>query len=172
MREICPTKIFRKFSRVNSGFTLVELLIATSIMGILFSLGMAQYMKFNRQQVLDQAVLELKTNLHHAQNMALAGKKECTEGAFDGILVKAIDDERYQISSSCNKGAQTTEIGEYKVPQGIRRTGGLEDPGILFKPLTGGTNLSDDETITLTFRSEMTGEVKVTPSGKIELVSE
>jgi len=89
--------------QAKSGFTLIELLIAISITTILFTLGVTQYMRFNRQQILDQAVLELRTNLTNAQTMALAGKKTCSDGVFDGILV-VFDgaSENYTIYSSCD----------------------------------------------------------------------
>ena len=63
MRKPCP------------GFTLVELLVVASIMAILFSLSIAYYNQFNRAQILNQAVLELKNNLRLAQSMASAGEK-------------------------------------------------------------------------------------------------
>lgn len=164
MKKFCPPKISKKFSRVNPGFTLIELLIAISITAILFSIGVAQYMEFNRQQILDQAVLGLRTNLTQARNMALAGKKTCT-GTFNGILVEANGEQSYRISSQCNDGAVLIE--EHWFSQGVRRTSGL-GTGILFKTLTGGTNLDSDETITLSLSTDNAG-VKVTPSGKIEL---
>lgn len=169
MKKICPTKIYKKFSRVNPGFTLIELLVATSITAILFSIGVAQYMKFNRQQILDQAVSELRTNLTQARSMALAGKKTCT-GAFDGILVQFDGvNETYAIKSSCDNKTDLDSMGDiYRLPQGVEIEGSPGD--ILFKTLTGGTNLSAEQPITLLFGSEMTGGVKVTPAGKIELV--
>jgi len=97
MKKACSKPLCAK-----SGFTLIELLIAISITTILFTLGVTQYMRFNRQQILDQAVLELRTNLTQARNMALAGKKTCS-GGFDGILV-VFDgvEESYTLYSSCD----------------------------------------------------------------------
>lgn len=157
MKKSCP------------GFTLIELLITISITAILFSIGVAQYMRFNRQQILDQAALELRTNLTQARNMALAGKKTCT-GVFDGVLVEAIGDEGYQISSRCGNGADKVLIEKHQFGQGIIRTGVFAPNGVLFKPLTGGTNLNSDETITLFLAGVGQAEVQVARSGKIELV--
>ncbi|MBU3957077.1 type II secretion system GspH family protein [Patescibacteria group bacterium] len=157
MKKICP------------GFTLIELLIAISITAILFSIGTVQYMKFNRQQILTQAILELKTNLTNAQSMALSGKKKCV-GTFDGILVEFSGGESYTLSSSCNdKAAPLVQIGEtHRFPQGITKTGGPAD--ILFKTLTGGTDKTSEERITLTFSGIVSGSITVTTSGKIDLV--
>ena len=149
------------------GFTLIELLIAISITAILFSIGVAQYIKFNRQQILNQAVLELKTNLTQARNMALAGKKTCS-GTFDGILVEFSSEDSYTLKSSCDDKTNTVDIEYYEFSQGVTRTAGPTD--ILFKFITGGTDLDSDETIRLTDSGGNTGRVKVAPSGKIELV--
>lgn len=159
MKKFCP------------GFTLIELLIATSITAILFSIGTAQYMKFNRQQILTQAILELKTNLTNAQSMALSGKKECGGPgiAFDGILVEFSGGESYTLSSSCKNKADLVQIGEtHRFPQGVTKTGGPAD--ILFKTLTGGTDKTSEETITLTFSGIVSGSITVATSGKIDLV--
>lgn len=169
MKKTCPTKISKKFSRVNPGFTLIELLIAISITAILFSIGVAQYMKFNRQQILDQAVLELKTNLTQARNMALAGKKTCA-GTFDGIWV-VFDgaNENYTIYSSCDDmdPAERVQISFRQLSQGVKIKGSPGD--ILFKSLTGGTDLDSDELVTLSLSGVGEGGVIITPSGKIEL---
>lgn len=156
MKKFCP------------GFTLIELLIAISITAILFSIGTAQYMKFNRQQILDQAVLELKTNLTQARNMALAGKKTCS-GGFDGILV-VFDgvNENYTIYSSCDMDpGKRVQINFHQLSQGVKIKGNPGD--ILFKSLTGGTDLDSDELVTLSLSGVGEGGVIIAPSGKIEL---
>ncbi|HUV43038.1 MAG TPA: hypothetical protein VMY36_04030 [Patescibacteria group bacterium] len=151
------------------GFTLVELLVMISILAILFSIGLAQYMKFNRQQVLGQAVLGLKNNLAYAREMALSGKKDC-EGVFDGILVR-FGDAEYSLYSSCNNKTALILITTYKIEQ--VSLGSYPDE-ILFKSFTGGTDLSEDETIVLVAGSGGAGNtagVLVTPAGKLEIVS-
>ena len=153
------------------GFTLVELLIVISILAILFSIGLVQYTRFNRQQILDQAVLGLKNNLAHAREMALSGKKGC-EGIFDGVLVRFDEAENeYSFYSSCNNKADLVLIATYKVKQ--VSLGSYPDE-ILFKNLTGGTDFSEEETIVLVAGSgstSRTGGVLVAPSGKLEIVS-
>lgn len=177
MKKSCSKLLFIFQSKLNNhfrfGFTLIEILIAISIMTILFSLGLAQYMKFNRQQILNQAILTLKSNLVQARDSALAGKKACS-GTFDGVLVEFRDelgnlsDKKYKISASCNDGTDLELIGEiHQYPSEIKKTGGPEE--ILFKTLTGGTNLNEEKTISL-FAYEKTAKVKVTPDGNIELI--
>jgi len=154
------------------GFTLVELLIVISILAILFSIGLVQYTRFNRQQILGQAVLGLKNNLAYAREMALSGKKNC-EGVFDGILVRFDGTENeYGLYSSCNNKTDLVLIATYKVePVSL---GSLPVGNeILFKSLNSGTNFSEEQTITLVASSGGTGNtagVTVAPSGKLEIV--
>lgn len=163
MKKTCPKINFPlPFSRL--GFTLIELLISISIVTIVLSLGISQYMKFNRQQILRQATLKLKNDLVYAQNMALAGEKTCT-GIFDGILVEFTADG-YRILSSCNNNDATMLIGSdpyAKLP--VALSGGTP---ILFKPLTGGTDLTSDRTITLTLTGFSSTTVVVSRIGKIQ----
>lgn len=171
MKKTCSNSLLFNFPLPFSklGFTLIELLVAVSIITIFFSLGMAQYVKFNRQQILKQAALELKTNLIYAQNMALSGKKKCL-GGFDGILAEFDGaNEEYTISSSCNQGGSVVLIGSgpYELPQGVEIVGSPDD--ILFKTLTGGTGLASDETISLSDQHSNTANIMVSTVGKIEI---
>jgi len=59
---------------MKRGFTLVEILVATSILAIIFGIGLARYQAFNRRQVLNQAVLTLQSDLRLAQSLAFSGQ--------------------------------------------------------------------------------------------------
>jgi prepilin-type N-terminal cleavage/methylation domain-containing protein len=152
------------------GFTLVEILIVISVLGILFSVGLVQYTKFNRQQILEQAVLELKTSLTNAQSKALSGKKECSEGVFDGILVE-FDTGNYSLYSSCGDGTDLELLSDTELPSEIRITESPED-GILFRPIAGGTDVSGVSTEITLSGYGTTKSLMVYPNGKIELVYE
>ncbi len=155
----------------KSGFTLIEILVVVSVIVILFSIGLAQYMKFNRQQILEQAALELKTDLTNAQSKALSGKKKCTEGVFDGILVE-FNTDNYTLYSSCGSGLDLKLISDNQLSSGVRITERPED-GILFKPVTGGTDIQEESGITITLSGYgATKDLVVYPNGKIELISE
>lgn len=129
------------------GFTLIELLVTISIVGIIFALGVAQYNKFNRRQILIQAAQELKSNLRLAQDKALAGEKDCSvcQGS-DGVCGNADDrvlegwyasfsSDSYQIYGRC--GGQT--FGTKSVNLSNRGvTLPSPPPVVRFKPLGQG----------------------------------
>jgi prepilin-type N-terminal cleavage/methylation domain-containing protein len=139
------------------GFTLIELLIVISIAGILFSLGMAQYTAFNRRQILEQALKELKGNLRDAQSMALAGKKgddtdKCL-GTLKGVMLDfSTSNSSYEIKAVCTQLGADNDllIKSVSLPSGVTRE--TSEETILFKALTGAVeflSLGSESTITL-----------------------
>jgi prepilin-type N-terminal cleavage/methylation domain-containing protein len=122
--------------RACFGFTLIELLIVISIIGLLFSFGLAQYVQFNRQQMLTQSAQELKNNLRYAQSKAMAGEKPtvCGANALEGYKLVFIDSQKYEIVAVCN--------GDFVVKTDLSlKTNVVLDSGpnpILFKVLAQG----------------------------------
>lgn len=141
MRKPCP------------GFTLVELLVVASIMAILFSLSMAYYNQFNRAQILNQAVLELKNNLRLAQSMASAGEKPSSDlvpcNSLEGYRVTFIAGvggapDSYEIQAQCSNDLKgTPKI--FSFPAVVRFE--TVPPLLLFKVLGKGRGVGGvDET--------------------------
>jgi len=148
------------------GFTLIELLVVMTIIGILFGVGIAQYMNFNRSQILEQATQELKNNLRLAQAKSVNGEKPDECGVLDGYQVSFSSGtpNTYKIQAIC-EGSPTGEEKTFSLPSAVEFSS-LPSP-ILFKVLAQGTNLNDDLTITLTAFGK-TKTIKVTKQGKIE----
>jgi len=145
------------------GFTLIELLIVVTIIGILFGIGIAQYMNFNRSQILEQAAQELKNNLRLAQTKAVNGEKPDGCSVLDGYRV-SFSSNTYMIQAICRE-SPTGAAKTFSLPSAVKFSS-LPSP-ILFKVLAQGTDLNDDLTITLTaFGRNKT--IKVTKQGKIE----
>lgn len=173
MKKACSNTLFSKF-----GFTIIELLVSMSIIGIVFGVGVAAYTRFNRQQILFQAAQDLKSNLRLAQDKALAGEKDCSPskcGGSDGICGTGDANERkldgwyisftengYQIYGRCE--------GQTFGPPAIdltKRSITIDSPPpkpIRFKPL--GQGVEEATTITLSGTGG-TEKVTVTETGEI-----
>lgn len=162
MKKTCPTKISRKFSRVNSGFTLIELLVTITIITLLFSVGMAQYNRFNRRQILMKAKDELVSNLRLAQSKSLAAEKpaDCTD-ILAGHKVKFTDNQNYKIVAVC--GNEVDIKTDITLPTGVSKQAGPNE--IFFKVLSQGTTV--DSTITLSGFGE-TRDIAITTAGEIK----
>ncbi|MBU1127352.1 MAG: type II secretion system protein [Patescibacteria group bacterium] len=138
----------------SSGFTLIELLIVVSIIGIIFSFGMAQYTTFNRRQILDQSLSKLKSDLREAQSMALAGKRGTSNanqclGDLRGVMLDfSSSNSSYEIKSVCANNEVV--VKSVFLPTQITRQTLPET--VLFKVITGTAEfltLVADSTITL-----------------------
>lgn len=147
MKKSCP------------GFTLIELLVVISIIGILFTIGIAAYSEFNRGQILSQAAKNFKNDLRQAQSKALSGEKPagCTI-ALTGYQV-TFTANSYTLNALC---PNTVLVKTTSLPQNVTFSG---SPGnILFKVLTQG--VEGAQTITLTAFSK-TKQVAITAVGEI-----
>lgn len=145
------------------GFTLIELLVSISIIGIIFTIGLARYNQFNRRQILVQAAQELKSNLRLAQSKAFGAEKDCS-GTLDGYLV-ALDSNTYTIKSQCSQGGGKNygTLISYPYYGGVQKFSGPSS--ILFKVLAQG--VVGAGTVTLRFPGMGDVDVTVTATGEI-----
>lgn len=144
-----------------SGFTVVELLIILSLIALLFTLGVAQYNRFNRSQSLNRAKDELISNLRLAQGKAMAGEKPdaCTE-ALSGHKLKFTDNQNYKIVAVCG---EEIEVKAIALPDGVEKKSGTAE--IFFRVLNQG--IESDVSLTLAdFDEEKT--ITVNTAGEIK----
>jgi len=150
------------------GFTLVELLVVMSIIGVLFGIGIAQYMNFNRRQILDQATQELKNNLRFAQSKALAGEKPSNWCAspyhLRGYRLKFTTNQNYSIEAVCSDGG-TRQVKSISFPGPVTKSSG--STSVLFKVLAQGIEGSTTY-FTLNYSGVDSKTVTVTKEGKVE----
>lgn len=83
------------------GFTLVELMVTITIIGILVTVGVAGYSRFNQTQTLRTAANDLKNNLRLAQNKALSQQKPSGCTCLSGYQV-VISSSSYQMQAFCD----------------------------------------------------------------------
>ncbi len=144
------------------GFTIIELLITISILGLLLAIGLVYYQDFNRRQIVVQGANDLKNNLRLAQSKALAGEKEGCVGTFKGYQVDFFLSE-YVISALCD--GVKVEYKRYPL-KGLVLAGGPSY--LVFKPLAQGVEnpLGGKAEITLS-SSNHSSKVIVDEGGEI-----
>ena len=118
-----------------SGFTLIELLVTITIITLLFSIGVAQYNKFNRRQILVKAKDELVSNLRLTQSKSLAAEKPsgCTD-TLTGHKIKFINNQNYKIVAVC--GNEIDLKTDIVLPTGVTKQAGSNE--VFFKVLNRG----------------------------------
>jgi len=132
------------------GYTLIEILVGMSIIGLIFSFGYLSYRDFARRQSLASSVRRLKADLSLAQEKALSGEKPSSiacsgDGALNGYDFYAASNSTYIIQANCVGGLVDDKIvqvsDEIILEADPRR--------FMFKVIGKGTDLTSSATITL-----------------------
>lgn len=149
--------------RWKKGYTLIEILVGISIIGILFAAGYVSFRDFSRRQALLGSAKLLQADFRLAQQMALAGTKPdelgCQSNSLDGIRFNITDaspdPSYYVIRAVCGAVSDSSNpiIKTVYLPSGIVPNLSQFSPNpLLFKVLGQGTNIPEgtDSVIVLT----------------------
>lgn len=83
------------------GYTLVEILVSLTVIGLLFGFGFASFRDFSRRQAVASAGRMVIADLRLAQSKALSGEKPCT-GNLSTYDFTVISTTSYQINAVCS----------------------------------------------------------------------
>lgn len=138
----------------KKGYTIIEILVALSITGIIFGSGFVSFRDFSRRQLLNGTVRSLKTDLRLAQEYALIGKKpddaKCNEPNFlYGYRFFVRTSSQYIIRAYCSPVPGQVNVKIVDLPSDISISAPSTNP-ITFNALGEGTDLTGDVTITVT----------------------
>lgn len=161
----------------KKGYTLIEILVAITIIGLLFSFGYSNFRDFARRQALSGVAKTLQGDIRLAQSKAIAGEKpEQVSGYADvcqpgSVLIShnfyVASSTEYQIQASCTAGVVPTKI--VTMPAGISVSVPVPNP-ITFKVLGRGTNIESGGNAIVTLTEDATGnQVTITISSAGEI---
>ncbi len=163
----------------NTGYTLIEILVALTIIGLLFGVGYANFRSFSQRQVLVGVVKQIQGDLRLAQQMALSGQKPselgCLTNSLDGIRfgVTTSAPYIYQLRAVCGSVENNYPIiKEFDFPADVTPAPVTFTPNpILFKVLGNGTNIPEGESISIILTQVGTNNkatITVTSGGEIK----
>jgi len=130
----------------NFGFTLIEIIIVTVIIGLLFTTGYASYRNFSQRQTVLSEARKLEGNIRLAQELAFTGKKpqiaECNDPLqrLNGYHLK-IDaaNSSYAIRADCTGNSDIDIAKEFTLPTVLSISATTSD--MLFKVLGQGNDI-------------------------------
>lgn len=124
------------------GFTLIEILVTISIIGILSSIGLASYINFNRQQLVIQSARKILDDMRLAQSLASNNQKPDGCGTLSGYSF-SVSGTGYTIKADCSSGGVVVKTGS--IPANLTVTGFSKvEFKVLRQPVktTGGNSLT------------------------------
>jgi prepilin-type N-terminal cleavage/methylation domain-containing protein len=163
----------KQSSIAQNGYTLIEILVALTIIGLLFGFGYASFRDFSRRQAVKDAAKIIQGDLRLAQENAISGLKPegvggCgTSNTLNSYGFRIVSASEYIIEANCGV-TPAPFIKDVNLPTGITIQTPL--PSVLeFKVLGQGTNVgSTNWTLTLIQSGTTnTTTVTVTAGGEI-----
>ena len=153
-----------------SGFTLIEVLISLTIIGLLFGFGFVSFRDFSRRQAVVSAGRAVIGDLRLAQSKALSGEKPAScNGAntLSSYSFQIINSISYKVVANCLAG--NVDIKIENLPDGISMS--PASGTISFKVLGQGTNITAGGSFVITLTQAGTNNtslVTVTSGGEIK----
>ena len=140
---------------VRSGYTLIEVLVALTIVGFLFGFGYVSFRDFSRRQSLAGAAKNLQGDLRLVQEQALAGQKPddpfCNSpNLLDSYGLQVVSSGEYIVEIFCTGGSFQTK--DVLMPSDISLSTPSVNP-IKFKAIGQGTNLPANSSVSIPLTS-------------------
>ncbi len=153
------------------GYTLIEVLVGITIIGLIFAVGYVNFRDFSRRQAINGQARALKGDLRLAQEKSLSGVKPADSrcdppNKLNGYNFRVVNALNYVVEANCTGG--NVLVKSVNLPSDVTISIPSPNP-ISFKILGQGTNIVDQSTINLT--QAVTGYVRtvtVTKGGEIK----
>lgn len=101
------------------GFSIIELLMAFATIGILSGLGIASFVSYSRNQVVDQASADLKTAVERTKFNALSGVKPANCDLLLSYQLEFCKDCAYSYKMIASCKVQNFETASYVLPKNV-----------------------------------------------------
>jgi prepilin-type N-terminal cleavage/methylation domain-containing protein len=159
---------------MRKAYTLIELLVTLSIVGLLFGFGYVSFRDFSRRQALSGSLKKIQGDLRLAQQQALSGKKpnnvKCNPpNRLDSFSFNVYSTSSYKIEANCTGGTPVL-ISDVTLTSGVSISTPSINP-INFKVLGQGTNIPKGASTTVTISQASLGSqlsLTVTDGGEIK----
>jgi prepilin-type N-terminal cleavage/methylation domain-containing protein len=149
---------------MKNGYTLIELLIVITIIGILFSAGYLSFLDYSRQQALLSVVRGIQVDMHLAEDYAISGNKPTAcNTLLNGYNFNVTSSSSYEVDANCTPNSNF-QVKTVTLPAGITISAPVPNP-ILFKSLAQGTNIAGGGTASIVVTQTLTGKTRTVTIG-------
>lgn len=158
-----------------AGYTLVEVLISLSIMGIILSVGLMSYRDLSRRQNISASVRQVLGDLRFLQNDSLGGRKPTgcsgTLNSYNFRVIAGSPITTYVLEAECSGPPLTTvRVKQASLSVGTYFNALPTVNPIRFKTVGDGTNIVSGQTVILTIAGSgtaFTQAVNISFSGDV-----
>jgi len=154
---------------MKPGFTLLEVLVAATVISLLSGISLVGYNRFQERQQLVAAKEQLRNDLRQTQQKALSGEKPagwCTGSGktLSYWRLQFVGPTTYEIKSICSDGSAATDKTVILSGNAVKSGGGDQAD---FAPLTGAAADAAFTLQTITASGTWQATVSVTAAGLI-----
>ncbi|HJX59561.1 hypothetical protein A2V61_01700 [Candidatus Woesebacteria bacterium RBG_19FT_COMBO_47_8] len=160
------------YTKLNSAYTFIEILVALTIISLIFGVGYVSFRDFSRRQALAGAARGIVGDLRLAQEEAIAGQKPadifCNPPAIlNGYNFRVVNAQNYVVEANCSGG--NVQVKSVTIASDISMSIPSPNP-ITFKILAQGTNINaPSATLTLTQKgTAATRPISISQAGEIK----
>ncbi len=121
------------------GFTLIEIIVAVTILLVITSVGISNYSGYNQGETVRQTALTVKNDLRYLQGKALSGDKPAGCTKLTGWQM-SFTATTYTTEATCTNGAVAITQRTTPLPRTV--TFSPVPSTIIYYVLTGGTNVN------------------------------
>lgn len=158
--------------KLTSAYTFIEILVALTIVGLIFGIGYVSFRDFSRRQALQGTVRSIRGDLRLAQEQAISGQKPAdifcdSPNTLSGYYFDLVSANNYRLVAQCSGGSVVSKDVTIASDISISVS---QDP-IVFKVLGQGTDVpqATNAIITLTQSGTAnTATITITSTGEIK----
>jgi prepilin-type N-terminal cleavage/methylation domain-containing protein len=158
------------------GFTLIELVVAFSIMAVLSTIGVASFVNYSQAQSLQQAVNDLTTTINTAKaktatqvNDVCSGSSKAFSG-YDVVLTKTTNPDSYTLNAICNGVEAIPPVTTTSFPKGVSLDSSMPNKiTITFSVLTGAAKTTTNNIKIDGVTAQLSKTISIDSGGNIQV---
>jgi len=155
----------------NRGFTLVEILVASTVVMLLTGLGLASWNRFHDRSLLSSVTNQLATELRQVRQAALSGEKPASNcSVFDGYRIE-VNTDSLRVQSCCDNccragGSCPPSLPQRTIEIDSRVSLAATNFPLIFVSLKGTTDKTAQLELSFSGQSKT---IEITPSGEVKI---